>query len=418
MSLVGHIVRKDLFRLKWILLLWALVLAAGLGLATVQAGLDGDTFFPFWVATKVVVVGFLPLLAFGSVMGLFHDDPVAELDAFWITRPISGTALLAAKALTLLLFMLVPIVVMLPFWLARDYTGGQVARAVLQTMEGHGLIILAALPFAVLSANASKFVMHVMVGAGGLLLMIILGNLGQPRTTTPAVPGLILARSCVIAGLWLAATLVMIMNQFLWRRTRRSVVVALAAAALGFAVAKWWPWTMGLSREGRAESVAALAPGAPKLTVRITGASRQVAIVGQVPLRESAVGSRRGLALKIQSVFADYTGELQVAFSEASPQLDEVLGDWLPGASKRTPAPAWYFLLNPADHRLLAVSPARVGNELPVATVVFSHAAIRVRASGNWQTDAPPDFRAWLRDAWLLKVIDPASPPIASSSAP
>jgi len=53
MNVVGHIMVKDLRRLKWIIVLWVLILGAGLGFATIQANLDADTFMPSFLSLDV-----------------------------------------------------------------------------------------------------------------------------------------------------------------------------------------------------------------------------------------------------------------------------------------------------------------------------------------------------------------------------
>ena len=94
-----HVVKKDLIRLKFGLLLWVVVLSGGLVFTAIQSRLDGVTYLLFCAATRVLIYGLTPLTAIGLMMGMLHDDSVADVDAFWITRPISGGELLVAKSL-------------------------------------------------------------------------------------------------------------------------------------------------------------------------------------------------------------------------------------------------------------------------------------------------------------------------------
>lgn len=404
MSVVWHIVRKDITRLKWILVLWAVVLAAGLALVTIQAGLDADTYFPFWVVTAIVGVGFLPLFSFGIVMGLLHDDPVAEIDAFWITRPISGGELLAAKALGLFLVSLVPVLVMLPFWLAHDYSFILLAHAVGETLLSHGLIMALALPFALVSANGSKFVMNVMLGAGGLLLLCFCLQLGSPRTWN-GDPGVVLAKSWLITWLWIAVSVFMALNQFLGRRLRRSLGALALGLVAGLVVSVWWSRPLDFLKGKPAAFGPVLAQGAPTLAIRINGEISPAAIVGQVPLRGGATATHRGVTLKVQTVFVDYTGELQVSFSEAAARPARGLVERLPKSESRPRDPVHYVLLNPSDGVILPVKPEPVGNPIEVAAMRFTHAGIHLRPAGSWQGTPPENLKAWLQDAWLVKVI-------------
>ncbi len=406
MSVVWHIVRKDLFRLKWILLLWAVLLAGSLALVTIQSGLDGETYYPFWVVTNIVVVGFLPLFAFGLVMGLMHDDPVAEIDAFWITRPISGGELLAAKTLGLVLISLVPILVMLPFWLAHDYTSDQVMQSARQMLEDHFLVVAAAVPVALVSANGSKFVMNVMLGAGGVLLLLLCLRLVKPQAAG-GDPWLVHSKSCLILWLWLTTCVLVALNQFLRRRLRWSVVALIAATVAGIAVTEWWSRPLKILQPvaaGSTGSGGGLLPGA---------------FLVQVPVRERASSSHRGATLKVQSVFVDFTGELQVTFSEAFPQPALSLADRLPGAPSRQPAPADYFLTDPDRAHVLPVKPQRIGDRLVVADMWFTHAGFRIRPGNTWQGKAPADFKAWLQGASLVKRVAAGSMrPAGEGAAP
>lgn len=394
MKLAWHIVKKDVVRLKWILLLWAVLLVAGLGLTAIQAGLDVDTYFPFQLAAKAILTGFAPLIAFGLVMGLLHDDPVADGDAFWITRPISGGDLLAAKAMAWVLLGLLPVTVMLPFWVSYDYSWDQIIRAIRQTWVIHLLLAALALPFAVMSANGSRFVMNVLVGAGGLLLLILLSRVGQPGSDRPASPELVQSRTGLMAGLWLVATITVTLIQFLRRRTRQSLVVLATAVALGFGVAKWWPWAM--------ESVA----GEP--------APVASAIVAEVPLHEDARSSRNGTMLGIQFVYLNGTGELRVSFSEATPLLSGEFRSLLPGATPRPGGPGYYFILNRNDGRAFAVQPSQQGNSLAAATLYFTHASFTTRPAQSLPENPPPNLTAWLKNAVLVKAV--ASDPEAFQS--
>lgn len=402
MSVAWHIVRKDLVRLRWVLVLWVVLLIAGLGLPVIQANLNYDNYFPFWIAAVVLVAGFLPLLAFGLVMGLLHDDPVAEIDAFWITRPVSGGQLLAAKLFALLLFAVLPVLVTLPFWRSHDYSWPQVGWATLQTLRNHFFLIALALPVAVISANGSKFVMHLILGISGFLVLTLLLGIGDAQNARDAVPGLLHSKAWVFASLWLAAGLIVTLNQFLRRRTRRSLQVLVAALVLGLLVMRWWPWAF-VAPMPPISPVMAEAPAFPAL---IGGTLRPAVVVVEVPLRENAAASRSGQSLKIQNVFLDYTGELQVSFSSGVPVLSHRLGDILPDDRKPAVIPEYYFLANASDGRMLPVTPGQQGNSLTAATLLFRHFNLRVRpAAAAWQGGAPADLAAWLKGARLLKAM-------------
>lgn len=407
MILAWHIVKKDLFRLRWILALWVAVLVAGLTLTEIQAALDFENFLPFHIAATVVISGFLPLIVLGLVMGLLLDDPVIEIDAFWITRPISGGRLLVAKTLGLLVLVVIPIGVLIPFWLSYDYRWDQVVLAVQQTLRSHCIVIALALPFAVMSANGSKFVMNLIIWASGLLLLSLLLQLGTSGSDTVTDPGLIESKAWLLTGLWLATTLLVTLIQFLRCRSRHSFAVLLFAVVAGFVVAKWYPRPLDfVARRSVKSSIAAGARfGWPILPAMIDGKADSSVVVAEVPLRVGAGSIQEGTRLTIHTVFLDFTGLLQVSFGEATPRLSEEFRDLLPGTVPPARLPEHYFIINRSDGRGFAVEPTRSANELDAATLHFSHSSISMRPAGAWQGTAPGNLAAWLNDATLVKVV-------------
>jgi hypothetical protein len=119
MKLVWHVIRKDLVRLRWWLLAWIAVLAlpifigveftfhrrlelGGIRLADVVRTLDMLEIGLGWLLTIVLVQG----------------DALVGSRQFWLTRPISGTRMLAAKAGGLVVILgAIPVLVALPWWL-------------------------------------------------------------------------------------------------------------------------------------------------------------------------------------------------------------------------------------------------------------------------------------------------------------
>jgi hypothetical protein len=242
MRVACHIVRKDLYRLRWILLLWIVIMAGSITVATLQTGLDHETYFPFYVAAFMFASVLVPLIGFGLVMGLVHDDPVADIDAFWITRPVSNRQLLAAKSIALGLLWLLPVVISIPLWLRHGYNVNQLGQAAWQTLQLQMIMAALAVPLAVLAPSGSKFVMNILLAGAGLLLLALISGLGGPREGGPISEGLMRTRGWVIVSIWLVTSGVVVVSQFFGRRTRRSWAIMVVAAIAGFAVVKWWPW--------------------------------------------------------------------------------------------------------------------------------------------------------------------------------
>ncbi len=91
------------------------------------------------------LVGYVinPMIAYFLVGSLVFADPLVERDAFWITRPISGGQLLAAKAAgAFLMIVLFPVLVSLPWWI--DCGLGAKGIALAAAHLGAGYLLLAA----------------------------------------------------------------------------------------------------------------------------------------------------------------------------------------------------------------------------------------------------------------------------------
>ncbi|HTL66632.1 MAG TPA: hypothetical protein VL200_03130 [Lacunisphaera sp.] len=173
---------------------------------------------------------FLPVMLLGVVQGVQGEDAVCDSDAFWMTRPISPGRLLAAKATGLVLMSLLPVAVTLPWWLGLGYDAGQLLHAAKNTLAGEFLLVLFALPLAMISRNGSRFVMHaflVMVVA----MLPIAGTtlLRLPGSAAPSL-GLAESRYILMTAVWLVAAVAIVAIQYRTRRTSLSLVLLVATA--------------------------------------------------------------------------------------------------------------------------------------------------------------------------------------------
>jgi len=216
----------------------------------------------------------------------------------------------------------------------------------------------------------------------------------------------------IIAVLWTVTAIGSAGFQFTTRRTRQTVIVFGLSVALQLAVAKWWPVELksitverppGSQQVFRAETEGLSARGQRRSALGL--------IIAEVPLAVGQCSSRSGTTLCVQHVLLDWTGELQVAFSEAEPLLSVQLLDLFRGSRPRDDQGAGYYILNRRDGRAFPVKPGRQGNELTVATMRFSHAGFATRPAGHWIDSAPENLTEWLKSAALVKVVPKDQPP-------
>lgn len=225
MNLIAHIVRKDLRRLAVPLGAWLAFIIGKAAALVAYAG--GDLPWPGeWLGTALAYANWLEA-AVGMVLAtwlVFEDSP-CDPKTFWMTRPLSGRRLLAAKLVGAALTLVVlPVLLLLPVWLAAGFGPREIALAAASWAALQGALTLISLALAAVSANASQMI----VGLVGFTLLLAAGIWLKWR-----VPGNWIGLACVLG---LSAALVLGL-QYSGRRRRAAVaslVAGLSLLALGF----------------------------------------------------------------------------------------------------------------------------------------------------------------------------------------
>lgn len=247
MSLIWHMVGKDLRRLGWPVGLWlALILAHTLlvlgNLGSGKAILPAYEGLSYFVATWGVVVG---SVGFILAAWLVMDDSLVSTQAFWRTRPIHGARLLAAKALAaFVMFSLLPVVVLTPVWLWCGFSAGEWAWSALDLMLQNALISAAAFALASVTATSGQFLVRWM---GAVILLPVYTGYGLGLFAGPAGEineGVHETRFWLVLALLLLTPLAMMVHQFLTRRARRSALIFCAGLLLLIPVKFGWSWDL------------------------------------------------------------------------------------------------------------------------------------------------------------------------------
>lgn len=245
MNLTWHIVRNDLRRLRLPLALWTVLLVAKLGLGAVLmwSGAGAGAWFDRVGGTVYLLGAIEVLLGYVLVAWLIHGDMPTGTTAFWMTRPLSGLRLLAAKLAGLgLIFGVVPLIVTLPWWLACDYGPRELALAAGETLALHGIVVAFALPLAALTDEFGRYLMWtlVLVAAyiGISLTMVIVPGLGPFGS---ANAGLIATRGWLALALFLICGGVAAVLQFCARRLLFSFATVGAGVVVALVTLTYWP---------------------------------------------------------------------------------------------------------------------------------------------------------------------------------
>ena len=248
-ALVPHLIRKDLRHVGILFAVWGFLLL-------VQGALIGSGFntsdMTWQIIYTVLAMGIPMLQALVIIILvpiLIQDEPLAGDRAFWLTRPISRSTLLTAKTAFIALFLVAPpLVVEILIFAANGILAGDIARAIPQVLYLSLTLIIPIAALATLTPSFAKFALWLVVtwvtGAvvGGILQIgRFISNpdaiLEIAQNTTLLVSAGIVAGICTIVG-----GLVVIIHQYLTRKTRLSVLIFAATYLLSMSLPAFWTY--------------------------------------------------------------------------------------------------------------------------------------------------------------------------------
>jgi hypothetical protein len=246
MNLAFHIVRKDLKRFWAPLLLPCAitVIRFGIGSRLLQANDPSSVWFERMALGANLLWGIGLVVTFVMAAAIIQEDSVAG-PAFWQTRPISGSRLVAAKSLGLILMLgLLPVSLSIPWWLANGFGWTEIWRAAAGTLAVQACVVLLAAPWAVVTRQFDRFILWAFVAGVAFLAVVPILATGpsifseKEVSSASAFPTGILAIGLVAT----AGSLCTAINQYLSRRTWRSIVAIVATGISMAAIGRWWTW--------------------------------------------------------------------------------------------------------------------------------------------------------------------------------
>ena len=242
MTLVPHLVRKDLRAVAIVSLIWILLMAIEV---TVQlTGVSIRTRGPERTTLPQMLLTFLPFaevaIAALIVSLVIHQDPLVDARAFWLTRPIPRGQLFLAKLTTIALVIFVPALAALAVLLAWYHVPPvYVMRAGLEVVLWLAVPVLFLMAAATLTSTLSRYLLLLF----GVMMAAIsfIGLIGTLRPPTAAgmsleqrLPRFYDPAPQLIVTILLIAGFCATLHQFYRRRDWR---LALGGIALVFAVA-------------------------------------------------------------------------------------------------------------------------------------------------------------------------------------
>jgi len=174
MNFIPYLFKKDLIRLKILILAWLLLV-----LAQSALGIGGSNLAAEFLEFQM----FLPLLAklISSLQGLMiivivpliiQDDPLAGTTAFWFTRPISRKGLLVTKSCTALFLLVIPPLIAELFVLAAN--GATAWHLLLAAPEIVIEKLAFIVPFVILAAITPRFSRYALVGIIVFTVLVVI----------------------------------------------------------------------------------------------------------------------------------------------------------------------------------------------------------------------------------------------------
>lgn len=164
MKFIPYLFKKDLIRLKYLLLVWLLLILAQSALGIGGHNLAAEYLeFQMFLPLLTKLISFLQgLMIIVIVPLIIQDDSIVGTTAFWFTRPISRKGLLFTKSgLVLILLALPPLIAEIFVLAAHGATIYHLLLAVPEILIEKLAFIV---PFVILAALTPKFSRYALVG--------------------------------------------------------------------------------------------------------------------------------------------------------------------------------------------------------------------------------------------------------------
>jgi hypothetical protein len=249
MKLIWHIIRKDIVQFRWALLAWASLYAGQIGLGLSMLHMDHPNLEEAaWLQWGNWLLVFLQsATGYLLVTQFVQADGLAGTRMFWLTRPISARRLLAAKALgVLLVFAVLPVLLLLPWWLYCGFGARDLGWTACETFGWQALMIAPAFCIAALTDEISRVLMWTLLLLAGLVAWTIWVQSGLKMALGGPAPsgnsGLMFSRLWLATAILVGGSMIIAGHQFLTRRFVRSVTMTVPMLGLIVLVGRFWPW--------------------------------------------------------------------------------------------------------------------------------------------------------------------------------
>jgi len=241
MNIITHVLKKDVIRLKYLMLVWLLLIIVQLALGIFSPKLAAEAFeLQMLMPLLMRMIGFLQGLMMVIVIPLIiQNDSVVGTTAFWYTRPILRKDLLLSKSLAMLTVLVLPLLAAELFVLAANGASGyHLALAVPEVVIEK---LAFTTPFIVLAAVTPKLSRYALVGvivfAIAVVIMILMFVAGMVFPVIRQIANSKIYETASLEASYATAkylyTIIigalLISYQFMTRRTARTAMLFVAA---------------------------------------------------------------------------------------------------------------------------------------------------------------------------------------------
>ncbi len=240
MRLLFHQAMKDLRAERWFVGAWAAVLLAVAileGLKIDLSAIGPGSGYPHSVATTLLLVALAlsrEVLGWLLAIRIVHADPVGDANAFWLTRPLSRTMLMASKiGLLAVLFFVLPGLVAAVVFLANDVALDRLPGCIVEWWLFDAVLLLPFVLLASLTRDMARVGLAAIAGVAvwlGLMGLTTFNHLALEMTGNAWAP--VYRTMALTVASFGFAVVVLSSALVVWHyRTRRTAVTAWAALA-------------------------------------------------------------------------------------------------------------------------------------------------------------------------------------------
>jgi hypothetical protein len=359
MKLVWHLAKADLRHLRWPLAVWVLAVVVNVACSACQLRLPAPLQWPWLFPDLLNLVSIVTRWGLTVVLAaqLIQADPLHTSTGFWLTRPIGGTRMFAAKAVGLAILVLGPALLDAAVVAGFRISGWVWLVALLEFASTGAVVVAAAAAYATVAGTFGSFILRgiILLAAGsfaGFTADVLVNpnrlvGIAQPLPTD----------SLVISGWWAAKLAILaggaafLAWQYRQRHFRAALPIAFLGTVLVMMLPTYWPWDFfGYPAETRA------AAGAPPIGL-------------QSPVLRAALTYRNGVVLAGE---VGCVAQADGRFLDPVSVRGEAMLVW-PDQRSRFVAGAYRRVAPPADPASLApaalarfLAPVRLLNPVPL----------------------------------------------------